>query len=301
MSIRVVQRTEVPIDDIVVQKDYCRLRSHVGKEALAGLARNIAADGLLEDILVTGDGQPKLVCGYRRYLACKMAGLTRVPVTVVQLDDEFDWRMAELSENLCREDLDDVDLALALFEMKRLYEEKHPETKHGGDRGKLRNSELACFVEYISKVLGCGASKVHDLVTRAQAYREHPDWAKAVREGQMSLSSLMNLWRQKNRPPGRKGGRERHSLFRIHGLPGGQGQLLHLVVVPGDGDPKKAATMEKAVAAWWKTTSLGKVGVQSGQETSRLGAERSASRSGKGRPRAAGHRRAGTPASSSVA
>jgi hypothetical protein len=267
MSIRVVQRREMPVADIVVQKESCHLRSHVNKEGLAGLARNIAAEGLLEDILVTGDDQPKLVCGYRRYLACKMAGLTQVPVTVVQLDDEFDWRMVELSENLCREDLDDVDLAVGFLEMKRLYEEKHPETKHGGERSKLRNSEVACFVDYISKLLGCGTTKVHDLLTRAQAYCKHPDWAKAVREDQMTPSSVMNLWRHENRHSGERQARGRHSAFRIHALPGDQGQLLHLVVVPGDGDPKKAETMEKAIAAWWKTTSLGKVNDQPGHET----------------------------------
>lgn len=258
MVVRIVERRTLPLKEIIPPDPSDRLRSVVNKDALTALARSVSAEGLLEDILVTDDGKPELVAGYRRYLACKMAGVTEVPVTVVELDDDLDRHMVEMSENLCRENLDDVDLALALSKAKGLYEAKYPETKHGGDRSKPRNSEVASFAEFISGLLGCGASRIHDLLNRAEAYEQHPGWAEAVRKDQMTPSSVTRLWRRKNR--GRQGKRPRgfHSAFRAKNVAGTETCRISLLVVPDDGDRKKAAAMEKAIAAWWKTTSQGK-------------------------------------------
>jgi N6-adenosine-specific RNA methylase IME4 len=45
-------------------------------------------------------------------------------------------RIAELDENLCRGNLSSIEEARALAERKQLYEERHPETKHGGAPGR---------------------------------------------------------------------------------------------------------------------------------------------------------------------
>jgi len=260
MSIRVLGRKELPIEELVVPDEPLRSRSTVSKTTLTALARNIQAEGLLENILVTNDSgsKPTIVAGYRRYLACRMANVKQVPVTVIEVDDDFDRRMAELSENMCREDLDDVDLALSLSSLKELYEEKHPECAHGGNRRRPREPDVMSFVDYMSELMGCGTTKLHDLLVRAQAYREHPDWADAVKKDQMTPASVMRLWRYMNRRYSKKPTRRHRSLFRAREMPESEGRRITLVVVADDGDPGKRKAMEAAITAWWRTTSKGR-------------------------------------------
>lgn len=51
-----------------------------------------------------GDGRYELIAGERRYRAAQAAGLTEVPVAVIQFTDREAWQVA-LVENLQREDL----------------------------------------------------------------------------------------------------------------------------------------------------------------------------------------------------
>ncbi len=80
--------------------------------ALSALADSIAANGLIQPIVVrTGDnGIYQIVAGERRWRASKMAGLTEVPVIIMQLDDRKTAELA-LIENLQREDLNAVEEA----------------------------------------------------------------------------------------------------------------------------------------------------------------------------------------------
>src|SRR5512136_1554243 len=72
---------------------------------LRELAQSISASGLMEPLVVTPRGKRYLlVAGERRWRACKMANVTKVPVRIIEADDKA---VAELSllENLQREDL----------------------------------------------------------------------------------------------------------------------------------------------------------------------------------------------------
>lgn len=85
----------LPISAIKVGK---RIRSDLGD--LSGLRTSIAARGLLHPIVVTPDN--RLVAGHRRLEACRLNGMTEVPVTVYrQVDDVLH---AEGDENTCRKD-----------------------------------------------------------------------------------------------------------------------------------------------------------------------------------------------------
>ncbi len=90
-------------------------------EALAELADSIATHGLIQPIIVRqspGDLY-EIIAGERRWRASKMAGLTEVPVAVIEADDQ---KTAELSliENIQRENLNAVEESLAY---KALLEE----------------------------------------------------------------------------------------------------------------------------------------------------------------------------------
>lgn len=83
-------------------------------EALAQLADSIAANGVIEPIVVRKSvgGFYEIIAGERRWRASKMAGLNEVPVVVLDADEQ---KVAELSliENIQREDLNPVEEANA--------------------------------------------------------------------------------------------------------------------------------------------------------------------------------------------
>jgi ParB family chromosome partitioning protein len=86
-------------------------RKRFDPESLAALAASIAANGVIQPILVseTIDGY-QLVAGERRLRAAQVAGLERIPAVVRQLIDRDQLELA-LVENLQREDLDPLETA----------------------------------------------------------------------------------------------------------------------------------------------------------------------------------------------
>jgi ParB family chromosome partitioning protein len=82
--------------------------------SIAELAASIKTTGLIQPLIVrsTGAGAYQLIAGERRWRAAKMAGLSKVPVVVRDVDSFTQAQMA-LIENVQREDLNPIDRALA--------------------------------------------------------------------------------------------------------------------------------------------------------------------------------------------
>lgn len=90
-------------------------RREFDAEALSQLAESIAAHGLIQPIVVRSsgnDGYYQIVAGERRWRASKMAGLTEVPVLIMELDDKKAAQVA-LIENIQRENLNPMEEAAA--------------------------------------------------------------------------------------------------------------------------------------------------------------------------------------------
>lgn len=87
-------------------------RGYFDEEALQELADSIAQYGLIQPITVRklDSGYYQIIAGERRWRASRLAGLTEVPVRVIEADDR---RTAELAlvENLQREDLNPIEEA----------------------------------------------------------------------------------------------------------------------------------------------------------------------------------------------
>lgn len=87
-------------------------RKRFEPEALRELADSISEHGLIQPIVVRrrDNGYYEIIAGERRWRACKMAGLSEVPVIVKDISDE---QAAEISlvENLQREDLNPIEEA----------------------------------------------------------------------------------------------------------------------------------------------------------------------------------------------
>lgn len=115
-------------------------RKYFDKAALEELATSIKENGLLQPILVreyNDSGRYQIIAGERRFRASKIAGLTEIPVIVLDKDDR---KVAEISliENIQREDLNPIEEAMAF---KALIEDYHLTQEELSSRiGKSRSA-----------------------------------------------------------------------------------------------------------------------------------------------------------------
>lgn len=101
--------TLLPVEQI--RRSPLQPRTHFDSARLEELAASIQETGIVQPLVVraAADGY-ELVAGERRLRAAGIAGLTQVPVVVVQADDRTALEMA-LVENLQRENLDPIEEA----------------------------------------------------------------------------------------------------------------------------------------------------------------------------------------------
>ena len=81
-------------------------------EALQSLADSIAEHGVVQPLAVrdAGNGYYQIIAGERRWRAARLAGLTELPVVVLDADDQTVMELA-LIENLQRQDLNPMEEA----------------------------------------------------------------------------------------------------------------------------------------------------------------------------------------------
>ena len=119
--------THIPLDRIAESPTQPR-SVYTGIEALA---ESIAQQGLLQPIVVrpivqhdiiqraAGDQAPdhELVCGHRRYRACQLIGAETIAAVVRPLDD-LAVLVAQITENLQRDDVSPLDEARAMHQLR---------------------------------------------------------------------------------------------------------------------------------------------------------------------------------------
>ena len=101
----------VKLSDIDV--DPAQPRKTFETQSLEQLSRSIAEHGVLQPIVLmpNGIGRYKIIAGERRFRAARMAGLSEIPAIVKDVSTQSAKEIA-LIENLQREDLDPVEVAL---------------------------------------------------------------------------------------------------------------------------------------------------------------------------------------------
>src|SRR5689334_19153037 len=135
--------SNVGLPDIAVEQ---RLRA-LRRKKVDELAESMGRLGQLQPIVLQhrGDGNGySLIAGRHRYEAAKLLGWASIDALVLEGLDADQARLAEIDENLVRANLGPAEEAAHMRERKLLYEQLHPETKHGGDRrsSKRRNCDL---------------------------------------------------------------------------------------------------------------------------------------------------------------
>jgi len=92
---------EIAINEIVIDKD----RRPLNTRKVAEIANSISKIGLLNPITIRQDDDSfKLVAGLHRLEACKALQWEAIPINFFE-GDELDAELAEIDENLKRNDL----------------------------------------------------------------------------------------------------------------------------------------------------------------------------------------------------
>jgi ParB family chromosome partitioning protein len=117
---------EIPIDQIEANPN--QPRREFEETALHELAQSISEIGIVVPITLRQMGEHKyqIIAGERRWRASQIAGLTSLPAYIRTIKDEEVMEMA-LVENIQREDLNDIEIALAyehLLETSGMTQEK---------------------------------------------------------------------------------------------------------------------------------------------------------------------------------
>lgn len=132
---------ELPINEIIPNRD--QPRKTFDEAALEELAESIKHHGVLQPLLVRPipSGGYQLVAGERRWRACRMAGLNKVPVVIKELTDTETMEIA-IIENLQREDLNPIEEAEGLQALidKCGYTQEEVAASVGKSRPAIANS-----------------------------------------------------------------------------------------------------------------------------------------------------------------
>ena len=114
-------------------------RQEFDPEELEALAESIRVHGVIQPLTVRElpSGYYQIIAGERRWRAARQAGLSEVPVVVVEADDRKAMELA-LIENLQRQDLNPVEEALGYRSLMEDYGLTQEETS--GRVGKSRSA-----------------------------------------------------------------------------------------------------------------------------------------------------------------
>ena len=118
---------EVSLDDIIPNRFQPRLQ--FDEQALNELAKSIRQHGIIQPLVLRKIGDKyEIIAGERRYKASYIAGLTKVPAVIINLDDNESAEVA-IVENIQRKNLSPIEEARSY---KKLL-----------DRGYLTQDQLA--------------------------------------------------------------------------------------------------------------------------------------------------------------
>ena len=106
----------IPLSQLIEDKN--QPRRTFNSETIQELANSIKEQGIISPIMVRPKGRKyEIIAGERRYKAAIKSGLGEIPALIRKVSNG-DARIISLIENIQREDLNDIDRASALREIK---------------------------------------------------------------------------------------------------------------------------------------------------------------------------------------
>jgi N6-adenosine-specific RNA methylase IME4/site-specific DNA-adenine methylase len=191
-------RTEHPVRMVEIA---C-IRVPEGRRALRGLdelAGSVRALGLLNPITLTES--LGLVAGLHRLEVCKGLGWTHIPAIVLPLG-EVEAQLAEIDENLVRNELTALERCEHLARRKELYEGLHPEAaRPKGGRRPANGEMISPFSSEAAAKAGVTPRTVQQEVQIARAL---PDDVRGALRGTAVEDTKTELMRLARLPPERQ-------------------------------------------------------------------------------------------------
>ena len=143
----------LPVD--VIERGEYQPRVDMHQESLQDLADSIAAQGVVQPIVVRsiGENRYEIIAGERRWRAAQMAGLHEIPAVVREVDDRSAIAIA-LIENIQRENLNPLEEARALERLIREFELTHEQAAEAVGRSRAAVSNLLRLLDLDDSVKG---------------------------------------------------------------------------------------------------------------------------------------------------
>lgn len=188
---------KILINDISVDPG----RREAQQERVEKLVKSMGELGLLNPITI--DKKHTLIAGLHRLEAAKLLGWVEIECTVSSLEG-IHAEMAEIDENIVRNNLTGRELGKLLLRRKKLYELLYPETKRGGDRKsskiKARNSHfdpVLSFAEDTSKTLNMSKRTVQERIQTAKNLTPEAERILDGMDKEVSNSTALKISRLK--------------------------------------------------------------------------------------------------------
>lgn len=155
--------SRIPVDQIEVNPK--QPRHDFDPQALKELSESIALHDIIQPVTVIrlAEHRYQLISGERRWRASKMAGLQDIPAYIRTATDDQELLEMALLENLQRENLNAIEIALSY---KRLMDECELTQEQVAERMKKERSTVANYLRML---------------------KLPPDIQKAVRDGSLSM------------------------------------------------------------------------------------------------------------------
>ncbi len=201
------ERTDkLAVSDIEPRRD--QPRKTFDPESLSSLADSIAANGLIQPIIVRpleSSALYSIVAGERRWRAARMAGLSEVPVVIIDADDRKAAEYA-LVENIQREDLNPIEEAEGLKSLIEDYNltQEQAAKRVGKSRAAIANALrlLELPDEVISLVGHKSLSAGHARALLGLNDKTLiPDAAKTIVDHELSVRAAEELIKKLNSKP----------------------------------------------------------------------------------------------------
>ncbi|MEJ2308355.1 MAG: ParB/RepB/Spo0J family partition protein [Gammaproteobacteria bacterium] len=131
----------------MIQRGRYQPRRHFDEEKLQELADSIAAQGVVQPIVVRPVGNVyEIVAGERRWRAAQLAGLHEIPAVIREVDDQAAMAMG-LIENIQRDDLNPLEEAGALHRLLEEFGLTHQEIAQAVGKSRTTVTNLLRLLE----------------------------------------------------------------------------------------------------------------------------------------------------------
>ena len=159
-------------------------RKNFDDDSLKELADSIKAQGVLQPIIIrpiNNNDRFEIIAGERRWRASKMAGKKDIPAIVREIDDKHALAIG-LVENIQRTDLDPMEEALSLQQLKDEFKLKNKEVAEAVGKSANKISKLLSLLklpECLKELCERGVKSPEILNELARAYKENPEETEA--------------------------------------------------------------------------------------------------------------------------